>query len=207
MNWRKIASCALFIAVALVEANAQDQKTVQVKGHYRDGHYVRPHTRNVPNKAAAPAAAAPQPQNATVILETPAPSSRPVRPYYAKVPATPPSFTKALPKTPLGPGPHVVVAAPENALLPWEMPSPAPGLADPLLAFQMRNAEKGVPESEYAMGIRYLTGNGVRQDEAMGRELIQSAAKHGSLRAREKMFEILRADRARRQAERNKSDS
>src|SRR3954470_19538365 len=39
---------------------------------------------------------------------------------------------------------------------------------DPLLTFQRANAAKGFPESQYVMGIRYLSGIGVPQDEGKG---------------------------------------
>jgi len=61
---------------------------------------------------------------------------------------------------------------------------------DPIVAYQKADAAKGFPEAQYALGIRYLTGNGIPQDEAKGKELIQAAADQGSERARDKVREL-----------------
>jgi|GEM_PF-1821451 len=63
---------------------------------------------------------------------------------------------------------------------------------DPILDYQKRDAAKGFPEAQYALGIRYLTGNGVPKDQAKGEELVNRAYKNGSLRAREKIWEMRR---------------
>lgn len=63
---------------------------------------------------------------------------------------------------------------------------------DPLLAFQQANAEKGFPESQYAMGIRYLNGTGVPRDEERAREYLEAAADRGNAKAKEKLRELRR---------------
>jgi hypothetical protein len=66
---------------------------------------------------------------------------------------------------------------------------------DPLLAFQRANAAKGFPESQYVMGMRYLSGLGVPQDEGKAREYLQAAASRGNFRAKEKLRQLRQAEK------------
>jgi TPR repeat protein len=61
---------------------------------------------------------------------------------------------------------------------------------DPLFEYQRGQAEKGNPESQYAMGLRYLTGNGVEQSDALARQWLEKASTGGNLRARAKLREL-----------------
>jgi TPR repeat protein len=61
---------------------------------------------------------------------------------------------------------------------------------DPLLGYQLDQAAKGNPESEYAVAIRYLTGNGVPRDPQLGREWLEKSSAHGNLRACAKLREL-----------------
>ena len=60
---------------------------------------------------------------------------------------------------------------------------------DPLLEYQLFPAEKGLPESQYAMAKRYLGGIGVKKNEEKGLEFMQRAAKQGYLEARAYLHE------------------
>ncbi len=61
---------------------------------------------------------------------------------------------------------------------------------DPLFNYQREQAVKGNPESEFALGIRFLNGVGVPQDDKLAREWLEKAAAHGNLRARAKLHEL-----------------
>jgi len=66
-----------------------------------------------------------------------------------------------------------------------------------LLEYQQQNAAKGNPQSQFAMGIRFLHGIDVHRNEEMAREFLLAARRQGHLGAREKLLEL---DRARRRA-------
>lgn len=71
--------------------------------------------------------------------------------------------------------------------------------SDPVLESQKQNAAKGMPESQYVLGVRYLNGIGVEKDEAKGRELLQKAADQGHAKSRLKLKEIDKAKVAEKQ--------
>lgn len=73
---------------------------------------------------------------------------------------------------------------------PEDAPKVSATADDPIVEYQKTDAAKGFPEAQYALGIRYLTGNGVPQDESKGKHLIQAAAEQGSDRARDKLREL-----------------
>lgn len=58
---------------------------------------------------------------------------------------------------------------------------------DPQVEQQKASAEKGFAPAQYALGIRYLTGNGVEKNEAKAKQLIKAAADQGLEPAREKL--------------------
>lgn len=61
---------------------------------------------------------------------------------------------------------------------------------DPLLGYQREQAEKGNPESQYAMGVRYLNGTGVDQSDTLARQWLEKASAGGNLKARAKLREM-----------------
>jgi TPR repeat protein len=81
----------------------------------------------------------------------------------------------------------------------WEASGPEYNDRDSLLGYQQEQAEKGNPESEYALGMRYLTGNGVPTNLDLGRDWLERSSAHGNLRAREKLRQLRAA--AAREAE------
>jgi hypothetical protein len=59
-----------------------------------------------------------------------------------------------------------------------------------LLSYQKEQAEKGNAESQYAVGIRYLTGNGLEKNEQLAIEWLQRASSGGNLKARAKLRDL-----------------
>ena len=47
----------------------------------------------------------------------------------------------------------------------------------------MKRADEDFGWAQYALGMRYLTGNGVPQDDAQGRKWLEKSAKNGESRA------------------------
>jgi hypothetical protein len=72
----------------------------------------------------------------------------------------------------------------------YEANGPAYNDSDPLLGYQREQAEKGNPESQYAIGLRYLNGVGVEQNDVLAREWLEKASAGGNLRARAKLREL-----------------
>jgi TPR repeat protein len=71
---------------------------------------------------------------------------------------------------------------------------------DSILEFQKKSAASGFSEAQFALGMRYMAGDGVPKDEAKGKELIKQASNGSSLRARVKVREMEDAERVARQA-------
>ncbi len=56
--------------------------------------------------------------------------------------------------------------------------------------FQKKRAEEGSPQAQYDLGVRYLKGNGVEKNDALGREWLQKSAENGSIHAQRKLDEL-----------------
>jgi TPR repeat protein len=59
-----------------------------------------------------------------------------------------------------------------------------------LLNYQKMRAEAGSDNAQYEMGMRYLTGKGVEQDETQAKAWFEKAAKQGNTLATKKLEEI-----------------
>lgn len=83
-------------------------------------------------------------------------------------------------------------AEPETPKSPpiYEASGPPFNDRDPLLAYQQEQADKGNPESQYAIGMRYLNGTGLEQSDQLARQWLEKASANGNLRAREKLREL-----------------
>lgn len=57
-----------------------------------------------------------------------------------------------------------------------------------ILDYQRAKARRGNPEAQYALGMRFLLGIGVRQDEELGWEWLRTADRNGNLRARSRLM-------------------
>jgi TPR repeat protein len=163
------------IAVFLLIASSA--APLQAKGYYRvhPAHKAQAHAAT---KQSTPSPA--PPATATATNQVAAQQFSPIQParYVVQRPAAAAkteSSTNSPPPTPRGP---------EDA------PKVSVSNEDPIVEYQKADAAKGFPEAKYALGVRYLTGNGVAQDQSKGKELIQSAADQGSERALEKLREL-----------------
>jgi TPR repeat protein len=58
------------------------------------------------------------------------------------------------------------------------------------LQWQMERAEKGSDPAQYALGMRYLNGDGVEKDLEKAKKWLSEAAKNGNADARKKLPEI-----------------
>ena len=61
------------------------------------------------------------------------------------------------------------------------------------LAFQKQQAEAGSPSFQYALGLRYLSGDGVEKNSETARHWFDLAAKQGNQQASKKMEELNKA--------------
>ena len=111
-------------------------------------------------------------------------------------PENSPSSVRGTP--PASPAPRPTPAPATNAA-PRAVPAP-PRPADPdkakaeavqrTISFERKNAEQGSPWAQYALGVRYLKGDGLEPDETKAREWLEKAAKKGDSRAKKKLEEI-----------------
>lgn len=166
------------LMILATEVSAWAQKRVHVRSYVKkDGTVVRAHTRSAPGSRSA-ASSSPR--------------------YYAPAPSRSPSYSAPanypVQRVPAYQGPVQTVPRTERAA---DEPAPAPITpptgheirVDPILEYQKKDAAKGFCEAQFALGIRYLTGNGVEKNEATGWDWINQASKNGSLRARDKIRE------------------
>ncbi len=58
------------------------------------------------------------------------------------------------------------------------------------LEFELRRAEEDFGWAQYALGMRYLKGNGVNQNAAQGRKWLEKAAKNGESRAAKELIRL-----------------
>lgn len=172
----RLAVLLVFLWITMAEALAQGR--VHVRGYTRrDGTYVRPHTRSAPGGGGGGIYSAPSYSSFSEYDLL----SNPYWPQPGPIRLEPPAVkTEAVKRTNTEP---VLIKEPPE---------------DPIIAYQKRDAAKGFPEAQYALGMRYMTGAGVPKDPARGRELILLAAEKGCERAREKRRELAREDKAAR---------
>jgi TPR repeat protein len=58
------------------------------------------------------------------------------------------------------------------------------------LQWQMERAEKGSDPAQYALGMRYLNGDGVEKDLEKAKKWLKEAAKNGNAEAKKKLPEV-----------------
>ena len=58
------------------------------------------------------------------------------------------------------------------------------------LKWQMERAEKGSDPAQYALGMRYLNGDGVEKDLDKAKKWLKEAAKNGNAEAKKKLPEV-----------------
>jgi hypothetical protein len=99
-----------------------------------------------------------------------------VAPYDRRAPGTATPTTA----TPINPVATPPVRVPSDAEI--EAAKKAVAAAN-LLSFHKAQAAKGDPQGQYAMGLRYLNGDGVPKYEEIGRDYLTKAAKQGHTNA------------------------
>jgi hypothetical protein len=105
-------------------------------------------------------------------------------------PASIPIISSPVPLLPQPKG-AAAPALPKEKIQPIsEVKGPAFNDNDPLLGYQKQQAEKGDPQAQYALGIRYLTGNGVEENFILARHWLEKSSKNGNLKARAKLREL-----------------
>jgi TPR repeat protein len=104
-------------------------------------------------------------------------------------PPTPQAPTQQVVPVPPQPRP-LPVAVPAKPVDPEKAAAEKEAAAKRLLAYQKEQAEKGSAVSQFDLGMRYLKGDGVEQDEKLGREWIEKSAKQGNEDAAKKLKEL-----------------
>lgn len=56
-----------------------------------------------------------------------------------------------------------------------------------IISFQRQNAISGNPSSQYDLGMRYVKGDGVEQDDKQALEWLKLSAKRGNSRAKKEL--------------------
>jgi hypothetical protein len=145
------------------------------------------------NSSSAPAARAPQ--------APPPPAARPVgvpvAPPVAAVPAQPSPqdarfrsvYGSSASRGPAAASPAVTPGAPAA---PPVLAAPVVRREDPereqrIINFQRQNAISGNPSSQYDLGMRYVKGDGVEQDDKQALEWLKLSAKSGHGRAKKEL--------------------
>ena len=107
--------------------------------------------------------------------------------------------TPASRPAPTPPRPAPTPAATGTTTTTNAVPAPPPP-ADPekakaetlqkTIQFERKNAEKGSAWAQYALGVRYLKGEGVEKDETAGVKWLEAAAKQDNTLAKKKLEEL-----------------
>jgi TPR repeat protein len=120
----------------------------------------------------------------------PRPASAPTRP-----PARPAPAPATVPATPAQARPNTSTAAKPAASVDTAKSVTAKDQATrKTIEFQKRRAEEGSATAQYDLGMRYLKGDGVEQNEAKGRELLEASAKNGFNPAAKKLEELAKLE-------------
>lgn len=88
------------------------------------------------------------------------------------------------------PGPGAVPAGAAVARPPAFPPADPAEVQARVLAFQLEQARQGAPSAQLALGRRYLAGDGVERNEAVGRVWLAAAARQGSTEAQEALRQL-----------------
>jgi len=193
------------LAVLLLSFCLNSSAAVHVRGYTKkDGTYVQPHERSAPNHTKADNWSTKgnvNPYTGKPGTKNPYPGS----PSGASTPASDGSSAAASTRFPESSNPAVASDRSEKHSAASSSPNqtkaapPSSGTqslemhydkSDPILEFQKQNAAKGAPDSQYAIGMRYLNGNGVEKDESKAKEWLGKAASQGNVKAADKLREL-----------------
>ncbi len=184
-----------------VNAQAQNQADINAEAP-RDPRFTsrygsaRPATA-APTPAATPAAVRPPvavpaaPGPGAVVPQAPPPPDDPR--FTSRYGSARPQTARAVAPAPAGARPPAVAPAPGSVATPAPVAVPAPVRpVDPerdqrILNFQRQNAASGNPSAQYDLGMRYLRGNGVEQDDVQAMEWLKLASQNGDSRAKKEL--------------------
>jgi TPR repeat protein len=112
-------------------------------------------------------------------------TARPQRSAPAAAPAPAPAAVQPAPQyqAPL-------VTAPPPPVNPEKVAAQKSKTERDLLAWQKQRAEAGSDNAQYELGVRYLKGDGVDQDEKLGLKWLRKSAKAGNIQAKKKLAEL-----------------
>jgi TPR repeat protein len=172
-----------------VNAQAQNQADINAEAQ-RDPRFTSRYGSARPATAAPAAAVAP----GAVAPQAPPPADDPR--FTSRYGSARPQAARAAAPTPAGARPPVAAPAPGTVATPAPVAAPAPvRRVDPerdqrILNFQRQNAASGNPSAQYDLGMRYLRGNGVEQDDAQAMEWLKLASQNGDGRAKKELAEL-----------------
>lgn len=133
-------------------------------------------TRKLPNQPPQPQT----PNRRAVPPQAPRPAPvLPAAPAAAPTSAPPVAVRRALPVAPV-----VRPVDPEKARAARDEAERK------AIEFQKKRAEEDYGWAQYALGVRYLEGNGVEKDPVQARKWLEKAAKNGEGQARKKLAEL-----------------
>jgi len=186
------------LAQPAVNANAQNQANVNAEAT-RDPRFTSRYGSARPAASAAAPAAAPAAAARPVAVPAAVPVA--VAPPV-QAPADDPRFTSrygsARPRA-AQPAPAAAPVAarpapgaPGAVAVPAAQPAAPVRAADPdreqrIINFQRQNAASGNPSAQYDLGMRYLRGNGLEQDDTQAMEWLKLAAQNGDSRAKKEL--------------------
>ena|SRR5438477_2531025 len=132
-----------------------------------------------------------------VILAAPTGLSQSARQLTRRVvpPANNPPPAGGAPASKPAPPPRTAAPMTNNTAVPAP-PRPADAEKAKLetlrktIEFQKKRAAEGSPSAQYELGLRYLSGDGVEQDEAAGRKWLEDSAKQDYTPAKKKLDEL-----------------
>lgn len=102
----------------------------------------------------------------------------------------PAQYQGVRPVAPAPSAPATVAPAAVKPVDPAKQAADKEAAVQRLVAAQKEQAEKGRPGSQYALGMRYLNGDGVPADPKVGRQWIEKSAAQGESEAVKKLKEL-----------------
>jgi len=89
--------------------------------------------------------------------------------------------------------PYVAPVVPKPAIDPEVAKASRETAARKAVEHQKKQAEEGSESAQYELGVRYLKGDGVEKDEAMGRKWLALSSKNGYGAATRRLEELDKA--------------
>jgi TPR repeat protein len=105
-------------------------------------------------------------------------------------PIPPPPPRPQRPAAPAPPAQSAVPAPPPRPVDPAKAAAAKAEKDKKTVEFLQKRAEQGSPSAQYDLGVRYLYGDGVDQDYAQGKKLLEDSAKNGNKQAVAKLQEL-----------------